>query len=64
MSTKTLKRKTVNGSGLCFSPLTSWWEARSHAGRHGAVETAESSTCVSTGSPKRNYEPLPLNLNF
>jgi hypothetical protein len=39
------KRKHLIGAGLQFqrfSPLSSWWEAWPHVGKHGAGERAES----------------------
>ena len=58
MTTTTLM-KTFNSGWLTierFSPLSAWWEARKHAGRHGAGEVPESSTSGSAGSRKR--QPL------
>jgi hypothetical protein len=49
--------KHLIGAGVQFqrfSPLSSWWEAQQHAGRHGAVrEGAENSVSRSAGSRKR-----------
>jgi hypothetical protein len=44
------------GAGLQvqrFSPLSSWWEAWQHPGRHDAGEGTESSTSSSEGRRKR-----------
>ena len=46
------KEQHLIGAGLQlqrFSPLSSWWEAWQHPGRHGAGEGAESSTSWSEG---------------
>ena len=58
------KEKYLIGAGFQFqrfSPLSPWWEAWQHAGRHGARERAESSmscskqeeteTCISLCGP-------------
>jgi hypothetical protein len=53
---KSSKGKNLIGAGLQFqrfSPLSSWWEAWQHAGRHGAGEVAESFISRFTGSRKR-----------
>jgi hypothetical protein len=44
-----------------FSPLSSWWEAWQHAGRHGTG--AENSTPWSEGS-KSNCKPTGHKLNI
>jgi hypothetical protein len=57
MTTATLvKENILIGTDLHFqgfSPLSSWWEARQHAGRHCAGEEAKSSTSESAGSRRR-----------
>jgi hypothetical protein len=47
MTMMILKKKGIHWGWLTvqrFSPLSSWWRAWQHAGRHGAGEGAESST--------------------
>jgi hypothetical protein len=50
--------KHFTGAGLQvqrFRPLSSWWEAWWHVGRHGAVEKAE--RFASEGCRKRDTAP-------
>jgi hypothetical protein len=59
------KRKHLIGAGLQFqrfSPLSSWWRARLHAGRYDAGEVTKSSTSGSPGIRKR--EMLGLAWTF
>jgi len=59
------KMKHLTGAGLQFQrfgPLSLWQEGWLHTGRHGAGDVAESSTCRSPGSRKR--EPLGLTWGF
>ena len=60
MTTAALIRKAFHCCWLTvqkFSPLSSRWEARLHAGRHDSVQVAESSTSRWVGSRKRDNAP-------
>ena len=57
------KGKHLIGAGLWFqrfSPLSSWWGAWQHVGRHGAGKVAESSTSWPTGSKRRLWATLSI----